>query len=329
MARFPFLRSPLLFSLALVLVGPYGCAPQDGTSTGTDRPEVAAPVMTNIRLAKAEGDNTFSEVTEVTRAPDHLGQRIPFVYQMEGPAWENENVGFRLYFDERNAIDIFGKLTHEMVLDRIGTETLGKDQNYHNLSDWGMDILKVGTSLGAGSIGLMIGDSVYHLGDAAEEHVRVLEETPERSRFVLEYQGWEVAGRSLDLDWEIGIEPGTWGYTSSVTFTGLQGDEELLTGIVNLHSDTLYTEERGDRFVMYTYGPQAELDKVLGMAVTADESAVIGHGEFAPEGGQITSTYYLRLKLANGEPTTYRFTAGWEPSNPAFGTREGFAGVIY
>ena len=99
---------PAMFFLLTLI----GCGPGEGTPAAErpDDPIADAQGMTNIRLARAEGDNTFTEVKGVTRAPDHLGQRIPFVYQMEGPAWENENVGFRLYFDERNAIDIFGKL---------------------------------------------------------------------------------------------------------------------------------------------------------------------------------------------------------------------------
>ncbi|WP_157974321.1 DUF4861 family protein [Lewinella sp. IMCC34183] len=322
----PFLPRliPLLGLSALVACSGPDTAPErpanSDTPTGT----------TNIRMARATASGDWEEVEEVTRDPDHLGQEIPFKYQMEGPAWENENVGFRLYFDERNGIDIFGKLTHDMVLDGVGVNRDdGKDQNYHNLNDWGMDVLKVGNSLGAGSIGLMIGDSVYRLGDAREEHFRRLEEGPKGSRFLLDYRGWEVAGRSLDLQWEISIEPGTWGYESSVTLTGLRGDEELLTGIVNLHSDTVYTETTSGRYVMYTYGPQAELDKTLGMAVTADEAEVLGQGEFGPDATPIGSTYYLRLRLVNGEPTTYRFTAGWEPGNPDFADRKAFAGAIY
>ena len=322
----------LRFILSLPLLALAGCGGESSPTTTEPAPvtETEAPTgNTNIRLAVAEGEGRYSEVTEVTRAPDHLGQRIPMVYQMEGPAWENENVGFRLYFDERNAIDIFGKLGKEMVLDKVGTETLGKDQNYHNLSDWGMDVLKVGTSLGAGSIGLMIDGVAYHLGDAAAETARVVEETPERSSVLLNYTGWEVAGRTLDLEWEISIEAGTWGYASSVTFSGLQGDEELLTGIVNLHSDTIYLADRPERFAMYTYGPQAELEKLLGMAVSADAADVLGTGEFMPDDEPISSTYYVRLRLEEGQPTTYRFTAAWEPSDRRFGTREGFTEVIY
>ena len=324
--RYPSLAQFVLF---FSVISALACGPAAETTPEADTgAEAAEQGGTNIRMARVDGD-VLTEVDEVTRDPDHLGQEIPFVYQMEGPGWENENVAFRLYFDERNGIDIFGKKTRNMVLDSVGDVRDGKEQNYHNMADWGMDVLKVGNSLGAGSIALMIGDSIYRLGDVAEEHYRKLEEGPDGSRFLLDYNGWEVAGRSLDLDWEISIEPGTWGYESSITLTGLRGDEELLTGIVNLHSDTLYTEDRGDRFVMYTYGPQAELDHTLGMAISAEEDAVLGHGELTEDDLPVGSTYYVRLKLAEGEPTTYRFTAGWEPGHPAFGEQSAFAEAIY
>lgn len=298
--------------LFLLIVCLYACGDPPAT-------EAADNPRTNIRMAARDGDG-WRELTEVTRDPEHKGQIMPPVYQAEGPMWENENVGFRLYFDERNGIDIFGKRTDRMVMDSVGI-----DENYHELQDWGMDVLKVGNSLGAGSIGLMIGDSVYRLGDAAEERFEILEETPDRSRFLLDYNGWEVAGRTLDLDWVIGIEAGTHSYTSEITLTGLRGDEELLTGIVNLHSDTVYTERRDGRFTMYTHGPQAELDMPLGMAVGADAGAVLGTGEFGPQDTPIGSTYYVRLRLEDGEPTRYRFTAGWGED---FAQQKSFAAMM-
>ena len=304
------------------------CACSDETESAAAEEDTIPAARTNIRMARAEGDD-YIEMDSVTRAPDHLGQRIPFVYQMEGPAWENENVAFRMYFDERNGIDIFGKKTKEMVLDRVGSQALGKEQNYHAMAEWGMDVLKVGTSLGAGSIALLVGDSIYRLGDVREEHYRKLTETPEGSSFELTYRGWEVAGRQLDVTWTIAIEPGTFGYASTVTVEGLQGGEELLTGIVNLHSDTLYTAESDDRFVMYTYGPQAELDHVLGMAISADTASVIGYTALGPEDLPVSSTYALRLRVENGEPVSFRFTAGWEPGHPAFAERAAFAAAIY
>jgi len=312
------LLTPLLLFLS-------ACGGSNGdTPTTTDPVGEESQRKTNIRMARVDDSGSWNELTETTRDVDHTGQIMPPIYQSEGPMWENENVAFRLYFDERNGIDIFGKRTEEMVLDSVGI-----DENYHELQRWGMDVLKVGNSLGAGSIGLLIGDEVYRLGDAREEHFRILEETDDRSSFVLEYRGWEVADRTLDLDWEISIEAGTWGYESRITINGLRGDEELLTGIVNLHSDTVYTEQRGDRFVMYTHGVQAELDNTLGMAISAPESKVLGSGEFTSDDLPIGSTYYVRLKLTDGQPTTYRFTAGWAPGHRAFLERERFVEEIY
>ena len=281
-------------------------------------------MRTNIRLAKRNADNEFVEGTEFVRDTDHIEQILPAVYQNEGPAWENENIAFRMYWDRRNGIDIHGKKVRDMVLDTVGLDR----NNYHEMSDWGMDVLKAGNSLGAGSIAFYIDGEVFRLGDAAEERVEITEESADRSAFLLEYRGLEVAGRTLDVDWEISIAAGTHGYASSVTATGLTGGEELLIGIVNLHSDTLYTLDRGDRFVAYTYGPQAELDALLGMAVSVDEADYLGTGELGPDEQPVSSTYYVRARLVEGEPTEYSFTAGWEPGHPAFAEREGFEAVI-
>jgi hypothetical protein len=57
--------------------------------------------------------------------------------------------GYRFYRDWRNASDIFGKKMPEMVLQNVGQD--GFD-SYHEMADWGMDILKVGESPGMGSL---------------------------------------------------------------------------------------------------------------------------------------------------------------------------------
>lgn len=307
--------------LALLLLS---CGGQTAETTTTQTTEVVPTGNTNIRLAKRNAANEFVEGNEFTRDVDHVEQIMPALFQNEGPAWENENIAFRMYWDKRNGIDIHGKKVTDMVLDTVGLDR----NNYHKMSDWGMDALKAGNSLGAGTIALMIDGEVYRVGDAAEEKVRILEETPERSAFLLTYRGLEVAGRSLDLDWQISIEAGTHHYESEVTFSGLTGGESLLIGIVNLHSDTLYTTQTDGRAVAYTHGPQAEGDHYLGMAATVAAADFLSTGELAPDAQPVSSTYYLEAKLTDGKPTTYRFTAGWAPGHPEFKDRDAFAAVI-
>ncbi|NJM16646.1 MAG: DUF4861 domain-containing protein [Bacteroidales bacterium] len=116
---------------------------------------------TNVRFAFKDAPNrdAFAE----QRLASVETETIQKVFQMEGPAWENDVVAFRNYYDARNGMDIFGKTTTAMALDGVGIN----GQNYHEMDSWGMDILKVGNSLGAGAIALLINDSLYRVGSNA------------------------------------------------------------------------------------------------------------------------------------------------------------------
>ena len=75
----------------------------------------------------------------------------------EGPGWESQMVGYRLYLDGRNAIDVFGKKTTDMILKQVG-----RGDDYHQIQPWGMDILKVGASLGSGGFGVHENGEAVH-----------------------------------------------------------------------------------------------------------------------------------------------------------------------
>lgn len=81
----------------------------------------------------------------------------------EGIGWESDRVAYRLYLDARYVTDIFGKKRPEPVLQRIGR---GAD-DYHAMADWGMDIFKVGESLGIGGIGRVSRGKAVQLGKSA------------------------------------------------------------------------------------------------------------------------------------------------------------------
>ncbi len=85
---------------------------------------------TNLRLGAADRPG-YPELTKAERIYDNDLNKAGTVFQMFGPAWENDKVGFRNYMDQRNGIDIFGKLVHEMVLDSVG---IAGSPNYHELA---------------------------------------------------------------------------------------------------------------------------------------------------------------------------------------------------
>jgi hypothetical protein len=101
--------------------------------------EVTQKAHVRLKKKMANGDYGLNLKEDVMppnlQANDFNIMPIP-LYQTEGPAWENDKVAFRSYFDVRNAKDIFGKTTSSMVMDTVGT--MG-DKYYHHQAEWGMD----------------------------------------------------------------------------------------------------------------------------------------------------------------------------------------------
>ncbi len=57
---------------------------------------------------------SFQNVEYLRVPPEHKDHS--WFIRYEGPGWESDKVGYRFYLDQRNATDVFGKLTTDMVL---------------------------------------------------------------------------------------------------------------------------------------------------------------------------------------------------------------------
>lgn len=241
-------------------------------------------------------------------------------FQMEGVAWENDQVGFRNYMDQRNGMDIFGKLTTKMVLDSVG---IRNKESYHNEADWGMDVLKVGTSLGAGAIGYMYNDSIYRVGDNGSGDFQLVFEGSLRSRFSLSFSNWKIDGSATDVLQQIDISAGKHFYQSQVSYGGNEADLDLVVGIVNMKSSELHVLKLGaNHTALLTFDAQAEDGSMMGMALMVPNEYLLKHGE-APESGEgIIQTYYAVLDAVPGDPVPYRFYALWEKEDPRWASLE-------
>jgi len=183
----------------------------------------------------------------------------------EGPGWENQQVGYRLYLDWRNAIDIFGKKVDTLVLPYVGQD--GFD-SYHEPADWGQDILKAGKSLGIGGYGRYMNDTVAHFRSVAHTKASV-SNSEENSSVEINYEGWKTGNDSIDLDAKLSIFPE--GRETKVELTPSKEIEGLTTGIVKFETVPLVKKESEDGEWGYiaTYGTQTLVndDDKLGMAI--------------------------------------------------------------
>lgn len=282
-------------------------------------------IRAHARLGKSpEKNKKFVAVKNEVLPKDHLPQAKPEPYQLEGPAWENDKVGFRIYFDSRNGKDIFGKTTNEMVLDKIGV-----DEDYHSLQAWGMDVLKVGNSLGAGSLALWENEKLNRLGAVGKASYELVADGPVRAIIRLHYNDWKVNNSTYQVEDEIVIWGGKYWYQSNVKISGFKGERTLVTGIVNLHSDKAIQQETDNGYsLLVTHAPQSENKDILGMGVLVSNDIFEGYGETPEDGEGVTQTYYTKLKAKDNKPVSFYFFAGWELSDKQFAQEKNFIEYI-
>ena len=280
--------------------------------------------FTNIRFGVGANKQSVSEVKKYKRIGDPREKKDALFFQMEGPAWENDNVGFRCYFDPRNGIDIFGKTTPKMVLDKVGLTT-----NYHHLENWGMDVLKVGNSLGAGAIAIKTNDNKLHrVTGEASTVFNIIKEGPLKSVFELTFKNSKFNNQILDITHRISISKGKWGYKSAVSFSGIETPINLVTGIVNLKPNAQYSENLEGYFALKSFGKQSENNDAMGMAILTQKEQYISHTTIPAKGNGIGSSYILEMKANNDKPTIFHFLTGWEKSDTKFNSKEGFNQMI-
>lgn len=153
------------------------------------------------------------------------GTNAIFSRKIEGMGWESKRIAYRLYFDKRNAIDIFGKKRPMLLLDRFATP----GYVYHNASPDGRDIFMVGDSLGIGSVGGWVNGAAARVADVADRKWRIISTGPVRAIVEFTYRGWKVGGRTITLKSRIVQWAGERGFTQSITSSDA-GDFPFVTG---------------------------------------------------------------------------------------------------
>jgi hypothetical protein len=294
---------------------------------------------TNLRLGIHQKDGSYKEVDSYAAPSCKDGFEI--ISQAEGVNWENDKIGFRVYFDCRNVKDLFGKRMPTMVVDKVHTPGFG---SYHDLADWGMDVLHCGSSLGSGGIALMKNDSLYRLGSTDVYEYHKIVEGPVRSIFELRYKGWEVDGEMLEAVERISIYPGKYWFESDVTVKGCSEGSQIVTGIVTSHlKREPFKMSASDFQVIGTHGVQSLNKDELGMAIAVPqkETGKIGRTtninffklgfETVPQkkfSNIISETYYIGQKCKSDISAKHYFFSVWGLDKDQWKTEDGFKKYI-
>ncbi len=289
-------------------------------------------VRTSARFGKRSSANTpVKPATNDTLYAKDLPKSLGYQpYQTDGPSWENDKVGFRDYFDGRNAKDLFGKIASFMSPENVGINAEGAvEDNYHVMADWGRDILAVGNSVGIGGYGLIAGNKLLRLGVTVDDSInniekttfRIMAEGPVKSVLTYHYENWHPGeSQNYQVDENTSIWPGMYAYQNKVEFSGLHGDEDMIIGLVNSNNQNpLQVFPVNDQWeVLLTHDMQTyNRQWWLGLALIVPRNLYLGYIE-APKTGKLSNSVLAKLKVENNKPVTYYAAAGWEMSDKRF-----------
>ena len=219
------------------------------------------------------------------------------LFPIEGSGWESDRVGYRVYLDKRNALDIYGKKLPDPVLHRIGQG----GPSYHDENDWGMDIWHVGDSLGAGGLGVLRGGMATQIGDMKTMTATVVASGPVLADMRVECGAWMLDGRPRTLVTDYTISAGSRLSINSASAPGTP----LVAGFGKFPNTDFIASPKGVRGWAYiaTWGRQSENGKDdVGAALFYPVAQVSRRGDDG-------RSYYVVFR--NPAKARYAFTGAW------------------
>ncbi len=210
-----------------------------------------------------------------------------FAVHYQGPGWESEETAWRIYFDKRNAIDLFGKRRPGLYLELFAAP----EYVYHRESPLGRDIYGIGKAIGVAGIAALVDGKVTPVAEVADRKWRVVSAGPVRAMLELEYTGWKIGTHTVDLVSRITQWAGEHGFEHRITVKNGDG-VTFVTGIPNKPGTENLDAAVAPAGVLATWGHQVVVsgdtdkpndlpDENLGVAVLVpgDEAGAVSSDE--------------------------------------------------
>lgn len=160
-----------------------------------------------------------------------------------GPMFESELVGYRIYFNEKQTIDPYGKFNKGLELE--------KSQFYPNdaqlAQGFGDDVLLVGNSCGVGTLKGWDGKKATHVKPIASRTERILASGPVRTVVEVEVKGWAYQGRELSMTQRYLLYAGHRDLRIETTFAPPLRNEVFCTGVQDImgNETVAYSDHQG------------------------------------------------------------------------------------
>lgn len=195
-----------------------------------------------------------------------------------GAAFENELVAYRIYFDHRQTVDIYGKYHQGLEL----RDTQFYPDAEQKAAGYGDDVLWVGQTLGLGTLRGWDGNAPTMLKEVEHRSQRIISRGPLRTIVEVKDEGWEVVAGTAPIDMTIRytLIAGHRECRVDVSFDRPALGIPLSTGIINVKGSREFSDHHGLRGCWGTDWPVSAKDSVghkretVGLGICVPESIV-------------------------------------------------------
>lgn len=176
-----------------------------------------------------------------------------------GPAFENDMVAYRIYFDHRQTVDIYGKRTKGLEL----RQTQFYPDEEQKAAGTGDDVLWVGETLGVGTLRGWDGSAPAMLKDVDHRTLSIVARGPLRTVVEVTDKGWDTAnpGREkISMTTRYTLYAGRRDCFVDVRFDRPVPGYRFATGLINVKNSVEMSDSKGLRGCWGTDWPVSEKD---------------------------------------------------------------------
>ncbi len=270
-------------------------------------------ILTQIQIGASESlklQIQNIEKEQVGIEPQIFGRLVP--ERMDDFAWENDRIAFRMYGPALEAmgeissgIDVWVKSVEYPIINKWYAA-----EDYHKDHGEGADLFKVGPTLGAGGLGLLISDTVYTSNNFIKS--RILADGPLQLVFELDYASWGPESMIISETKRFTLDTGQHFNRVESSFSiahGLPDNASFVTGIVShplpsLNPVSLNSSD--DYMILYEEfdGGNGALGTAIIRSFTPRQERIKKYG----------NQYLLVLPFDDPKSVSYYAGAGWTKS---------------
>lgn len=239
-------------------------------------------MLTNKKIKETNKQDLYISQLAVDR-----GVNPYWMLHHHGAAFESELVAYRIYFDHRQTVDIYGKYRQGLELHdtQFYPDQAQKDAGF------GDDVLWVGNTLGVGTLRGWDGQQPTMVQDVEQRSQRIVSRGPLRTIVEVIDKGWipQSGQEPIDMTQRYTLVAGHRDCSVDISFSPNASKYQFATGLINVKNSTECFDKRGMRGCWGTDWPVSEKDsaghkrETVGLGISIPSGHVVGQAPATKE----------------------------------------------